>query len=525
MVMGFRLRRTLKTYDIEASVNSRLLSGIIDVNVPMYQLTIPPRDRPEYWSYRPSDGSRHGASWQNINWQREEIDEKTIQVHFSDRIKFPEASIRFADLIRYLGDLGLQTNPKGFWKLSQQELNVVPGTPLVGEIGEDGVETPILVTAKRSVEHPGTLLLRFENKPSKTLRTANDLGPEWIRVPTITASTDIVESRSVNGIEAEKQLRMAQVSETTEKPQDTANRADMKMNPPELVEYLHISPRGIVKKKLKGGETRPVEGLPYWFVYSILASIPEDQHQKYNGRPSEYQIQLDRLYFSREATFRIVGMDGPLEFGQWTSFMLGLVNDAKINAIPEEWTKDSPARTDDDLDKRFADLRRHHRSRNRAKMLRQSRQESFQIIRSDVSQHLFGQTPVHVPFEVLSISPFIWFETAGHCTNYIYPLTPDRVPTSQEICVAAVSNPIFARRVGDTLTKFEKCFDIGDDENDEGYLKYILDLPGLNFDVEQKVTVMCAIIILQSIADGSAYLAAQMDVASCIKKWDPVYLC
>jgi len=47
MIMNFHLRRTLKTYDIEASVHSRLLSGIIDLNRSMYQLTLPPRDQPE----------------------------------------------------------------------------------------------------------------------------------------------------------------------------------------------------------------------------------------------------------------------------------------------------------------------------------------------------------------------------------------------------------------------------------------------------------------------------------------------
>jgi hypothetical protein len=67
MIMSLRLRRTLKTYDIEASVQSRLLSGILDVSISTYQLTLAPRDREEYWSHKTTDGPRHGASWQNIN--------------------------------------------------------------------------------------------------------------------------------------------------------------------------------------------------------------------------------------------------------------------------------------------------------------------------------------------------------------------------------------------------------------------------------------------------------------------------
>jgi len=65
--MSIRLRRNLKTYDVEASVQSRLLSGILDVKVPTYQLTLPPRENEKYWTFKTTDGSRHGASWQNIN--------------------------------------------------------------------------------------------------------------------------------------------------------------------------------------------------------------------------------------------------------------------------------------------------------------------------------------------------------------------------------------------------------------------------------------------------------------------------
>jgi hypothetical protein len=61
MIMSFRLRRTLKTYDIEALVNSRLLSGIVDVNIPTYQLTLPSRGRSGYLSLKNTGGSRHGA--------------------------------------------------------------------------------------------------------------------------------------------------------------------------------------------------------------------------------------------------------------------------------------------------------------------------------------------------------------------------------------------------------------------------------------------------------------------------------
>lgn len=209
--------------------------------------------------------------------------------------------------------------------------------------------------------------------------------------------------------------------------------------------------------------------------------------------------------------------------------MVELVDQAKINAIPEEWTKNSPARTNNRLEDRFAHELAYTSARKRCKYLRQSRQESFQRINSNkihTSDILpRWSTRIHLPFEVLSIPDCIWSEEAGHCVSHICPLSPDRVPTSQDICLAAIANPKFAKRVADVLTKFENYFQREQELDEDANLKYIFDLSELKFESEEKTTVMCAVIILQSIADGAPYLAAQMDVASCVKEWDPVYLC
>ena len=46
-----------------------------------------------------------------------------------------------------------------------------------------------------------------------------------------------------------------------------------------------------------------------------------------------------------------------------------------------------------------------------------------------------------------------------------------------------------------------------------------------NQDRIHQVILMCAIIIIQSIADGAPYLAALGDVENGVTKWDLVYLC
>jgi len=59
---GFRLRRILASYEVEASVYSRLLSGVVKASVPAYQLSVYPRKHDHYWRYVVSDGGKHGAS-------------------------------------------------------------------------------------------------------------------------------------------------------------------------------------------------------------------------------------------------------------------------------------------------------------------------------------------------------------------------------------------------------------------------------------------------------------------------------
>jgi hypothetical protein len=523
MIISFRLRRTLKNYDIEASVNSRLLSGIVDVNVPTYHLTVLPRDTLEYWSHKTTDGSGHGASWQSINWQRTPIDEKMIQVHFSEQIKLPEASIDFAVLMRYLGDLGLQTNSEGFWELSQKGLNVRPGTCLMKEIREDRLETPILVVAKPTREHPGTLLLRFQNKPSKSLRTGRDLDPDWIRVPTVPKTTVHAKSKDVTGSEAVGSLDSEASNETTDLTKNQVDGDQLEKAEEEVVEYVQISRKGILEKKLVGGITLPVVGLPFWFVYATLASTALDSHHEYNGRPFGYQIRIEYLYFSREICFPFDNAGGQTAaFEVWATSLSKLLDATKVGAIPQQWTEDSIARKNIHLTKRFEVLLDSKR-RNRAAEFRRPRQKSLELVGKfhsggTYSDYEVNLDNIYIPFEVFSIPITIWSEAAGHCSDAICPLIPDRVPTSQEICIAAMSNVDLASQVSDTLMKFYKWFE-GEGESPDLQLRHCR---GGNYS---QVILMCAIIIIQSIADGAPYLAALGDVEKCVTTWDPVYLC
>jgi hypothetical protein len=425
-----------------------------------------------------------------------------LQVHFSDRIKLPEASTNFADLIYYLGDLGLQTNPEGFWDLAQKGLNALPGTCLVKEIGENSLEKPILVIAKPTIEHPRTLLLRFQNKPSKTLRTDIDLGPEWIRVPAFPATTEPAESKEVNRLEPSKLPEGSQASEVTELTQEKMEQPEQK-----IVEFVRINRKGIVEKKLLSGINLPIMGNPFWYTYSMLASTARNGHREYNGQPFGFKIRLEILYFSRES---VVSIPPQYRDHKWIELLMQLVSPTKMDAIPSEWTEDSPARKDLHLTRRFefsADVK----MRNRAAQFRRDRQKAFKLFRSN--PHLFNTT---LPLEVFTIPVNVWSEVAEECSSYISPLTSHRVPTSQEICIAAISNTNFAMRITDTLTDFRKWFE----DDAEAPQRTVSSM-----NANQKATFICAIIILQSIAEGAGYLATLIDVEECLTKYDPIYLC
>jgi hypothetical protein len=97
------------------------------------------------------------------------------------------------------------------------------------------------------------------------------------------------------------------------------------------------------------------------------------------------------------------------------------------------------------------------------------------------------------------------------------PLDPIRIPTSQEVCIAAASNQKLANDIASGLMTIFKYFE--DDKDNFEWWEDLLDNP-------TKIAVfLCAAIVVQSIADNSPYLAGLSEVQECISKWNPAYLC
>jgi len=416
----------------------------------------------------------------------------------------------------YLADLGLHTNPDGFWALSQNGLHALPGTILIEKRMEGGLTHPILVVAKPTIEHPGTILLKFNGTPTLCKRTKEDLEPFWIPVPTPpTSSAREVATAALGALPAtltvEKKLG--------EESQPAAESLE-RNRPSEATEdtvhdtHFRISHKGIVERRLSNGKQLPVHGLAFWFPYSILGTCAQDSVRSYNGQPFGFRIRLQTLFISRECVVPVIkrGTD------QLFLFLRELISLTKMRSIPTEWTEDSPARNDARLNRRF-ELEMSDEMRNRAKYFREQRNNTMRLFQDTNLEAIYVHNhSFYIPLEVLEVTPNLWCKIVGDVdSSYMSPLLAARVPTSQEICVAAVLNGNLATDITSVLMSIARIF--------QGEEKITADWRVLFNNAKEKAVFMCAIIIMQSIADSSPYLAGLSDVQECISKWNPAYLC
>lgn len=416
----------------------------------------------------------------------------------------------------YLADLGLNTNPDGFYALSQDGLHVLPGTVLVEKRIEGGGTRPILVVAKPTVDHPGTILLRFNAIPTECKRTNEDLEPFWIPVqpssgdlnrqndaavpPTTTPEEENV-SEDEEGPVGQNQLYVESNSEVGKIPVPESTVRDT---------HLRISHKGIVERKLSNGEHIPVYGNAFWFAYSLLGTCARYSKQNCTGQLFGLQIRLETLYIARECV-----LPNNISVLGWFSFLRRCLDPTKIPLIPIEWSEDSPDREDKRLTRRF-ETSISDELRTRSRFYRERRQAAFKAVQE---RHEHHSAPLYLPLEALKVTTSLWRRELAELgkLSYVFGLPTTRTPTSPEICVAAASNADLADQIASVLRDIHDKFKKGNSSAPD--VSIVCDIP------QGKVVLLCAVIIMQSIADNSPYLAALIDVQTSVTKWNPAYLC
>lgn len=507
----WRVRRDLLMYNIDAAVHTRLMPGFVEIEIPAFELSVLPRNNPAYWQSHKLGKPAHGTgSWKTLNWTEWPIQSKILRVYPGDRLRLPEARIEFAALAHYLCDLGYKTDPEGFWNLQKYGLKVIPGTSLFYEEAEDGRYIPVVVVAMPAVENPGSLLLRFQRRPFPISRGPQNLDPSWIGLNSYVRAESCISDRKSQKIHS-----TALTPDGWIDSKDTSTCTPMKYTDSFVIqstaEYMHIDTKGITHKRVGNNKAVPVYGLCFWFTYSLLASAGRGGCPDFNCRPTGFRMRLSTLYFARECYLPI---NGPLWHEKWYALFLSNLSTQNMESIPSEWTEDSPQREDERLSKRFQ-FHMSDQHRKRSAFFRRGRIEALQLCHDKLVKKTASVITAFVPLETLEINPESWSSIANETSSgWISLLGLETPPSSQQICSAACSYEELGQKIGAIL--LELC----------SWFKGKNELPMLFREPSDgdMAIFLCALIILQSIADGAPYLATLIDVEECTRLLNPVYL-
>ncbi|KAL3426395.1 hypothetical protein PVAG01_03186 [Phlyctema vagabunda] len=488
----WKVKRSLCKHDLAGQpVHARYLSGFVTVEIPSFELAPLPREDPRYWElqetrlkgYRSTIDTR--TSWRLLPWNLTPFPGEEVRLHYTDPLEMPEARISFSTFLEYLGDLGVQTNRAGFWDLRRGGLKTRPGTCLVEEKIHTGMASPFLVVAPASSRTPGVLLLKFEKRSIRLRRTREDIEPHWIPVLPEKRGTD---EKGVHETSAEG-----------------------------LTKYTHlkIGCKGIIEARSASGQTNLISGIRFWFTYALLSSIGSSD-QSFHGHPFGFNIRTKSLYIAREC---VVPISGPISHPRWYEIFLGLIDAAKLDEIPADWTSDSTARQDVELTRRF-ELLVPTPTRNRSAAFRRNRIRAKAFAERKLANlEMKGDTEAEslsVPLETLSLTDADWQRACeGLDSKVLYPLDATRLPQIQELCIMACENETLASLV------FCMCNELYDWFTGKGDVAILVAEP----TPVRICALYAAVLLLQAVAANTAYLAALSDVEECTRVWELVYLC
>lgn len=92
-----KLQRILRKNRIEPRIRARMMTGVVEVDLPALQLYTPHREDQQYWLPSASPKTVFGASWSIYNFESRAIDVVTCRLQRSDKVTLPEAKIEFGN--------------------------------------------------------------------------------------------------------------------------------------------------------------------------------------------------------------------------------------------------------------------------------------------------------------------------------------------------------------------------------------------------------------------------------------------
>ncbi len=171
--------RALHRMNIEAMVTARYMAGVVEVDLPVFELQPLARNDDRYWQKRePCEGT----SWGNYHWFRTEQDQVCIPPHMNPKLSLPKSRISFEKLIVFLQDRGASLMMEGFLALRKCGLEAPVGTILMG-INTPGMDTeviPVLTVAEPGERHGSIPLKLHYNEMGRNFRSPP---LSWIKIP------------------------------------------------------------------------------------------------------------------------------------------------------------------------------------------------------------------------------------------------------------------------------------------------------------------------------------------------------
>lgn len=137
-----KIQRNLRKNGLqEVPIRTRLMTGVVEVDLPNYTLQPPERDDKLYWSNaKPKSDAVGSPSWTQLNWSWRKTGNSTVRLQRTDRIKLPKAKIDFRTLLIYLQDRGACPCSVGFRMLRERGLYTTVGTVLIRLLADGKVE-------------------------------------------------------------------------------------------------------------------------------------------------------------------------------------------------------------------------------------------------------------------------------------------------------------------------------------------------------------------------------------------------
>ena len=159
-----KLQRVLRQNGIEPRIRARLMTGVVEVDLPVLQLYTPHREDQRYWLPSASPKTVLGASWSIYNFESREIDIVTCRLQRSDKITLPEAKVEFKKLLEFLQDMGCYPDLEGFRILRTRGQNTA-GTSLmcVRESQLRGRSNRTILEVAKPGDRHGLVSLRLAN--------------------------------------------------------------------------------------------------------------------------------------------------------------------------------------------------------------------------------------------------------------------------------------------------------------------------------------------------------------------------